>query len=115
MSKHTPGPWFVANSGSCLVCTLTPRIGVYADQMVQTDAEHDARLIAAAPELFEAIAERMDDAEQYAFEVWLRTATPSGDVESVKHQWEKSSDFRDFANEWESVRAALAKATGETT
>lgn len=34
--------------------------------------------------------------EQTAFETWLETTCPSGDHESVKSQWEASSDLRDF-------------------
>lgn len=52
--KHTPGPWHVGDSGPFLICTLTQKVKVYADEMVHTDATTDARLIAAAPELLEA-------------------------------------------------------------
>ena len=52
MSKHTPGPWKVSSSGNDIenaygagVCAL------YADE----SSEANARLIAAAPELLEAL------------------------------------------------------------
>ncbi len=53
--KHTPGPWHVGNSGRFLICTLTQKVKVYADEMVHTDAPTDARLIAAAPDLLDAL------------------------------------------------------------
>ena len=52
-TQYTPGPWSMGNQGRFLVCTLTRDVQVYADQMVRTDAVHDARLIASAPELLD--------------------------------------------------------------
>lgn len=87
----TPGPWFVAKSGMFLVCTLSPAVSVYADQMVRTEAEHDARLIAAAPELLEALR-NMD--------------------ESMCRGFDTRAD-RDFGRKaLVAARAAIAKATG---
>jgi len=36
------------------------------------------------------------DNEQAAFEDWLESASPSGDVESVQRQWEASYEFREL-------------------
>lgn len=72
--KHTPGPWFVGNQGRFLVCTLTPVVQIYADQMVRTDAVHDARIIAAAPELLEALQEVFSDADKAKSLQWINKA-----------------------------------------
>lgn len=63
MSKHTPGPWqrsnnsIVSRKASCVVVRLpaqTDRVGDEPPEQIERwDA--DARLIAAAPELFEAL------------------------------------------------------------
>ena len=63
MNKHTPGPWgviigdagpivFSGNKGS-MVATCTKRI-------TSTERESNARLIAAAPELLEALQDMID-------------------------------------------------------
>ena len=52
MSKHTPGPWAVNANGNVKTSTGTIFIGpgrTYAEAMA------DARLIAAAPELLDAL------------------------------------------------------------
>lgn len=74
----------------------------------------NARLIAVAPELLEAMKKRVKNAEERAFEDWLARGRPSGDVESVQRQWEESSDLADMQAEWSSEIALIAKATGST-
>lgn len=65
MSKHTPGPWYVSKRNPLRVIESGPRAitlatcstlgrGVTAEN-AQTEAEANARLIAAAPELCEAL------------------------------------------------------------
>jgi hypothetical protein len=60
MSKHTLGPWRSVK-GNSQMCddgtTIYHRgnIGVYSDAEEHGDAEADARLIAAAPELLEQL------------------------------------------------------------
>jgi len=39
------------------------------------------------------------ETEQAAFEEWLESTCPSGDVESVHRQWKESSTFHDLFNE----------------
>ena len=39
---------------------------------------------------------RAANAEQAAFEDWLELYSPSGDHESIRKQWEQSTDFRDL-------------------
>jgi hypothetical protein len=36
------------------------------------------------------------DREQYAFELWLDSACPSGDCEQVQSAWERSDEFAEF-------------------
>lgn len=51
MSKHTPGPWVVGNVGE-VVAGGTTLADVYGDD---EQADVDARLIAAAPDLLAAL------------------------------------------------------------
>lgn len=86
-TKHTPGPWAVSDVGEVVVCatgrTLCDVYSSPADDDAQADA--DARLIAAAPDLLAAC-------EAVAATTWSRnTATIIG----------------------EQVRAAIAKAKGK--
>lgn len=117
-TKHAPGPWTIEKT--------THGYGVRAPQWGYV-AIHDTSphahwnegqaanraLIAAAPELLEALAKIVDNAEQRAFEDWLASNCPSGCVEQVQDQWEQSSEFADFCDDWEVERAAIAKARGE--
>lgn len=142
-SKATPGPWtFKHSSGAGLGiwadaskalgeryskdCTIyhiaqdAPQVQIAYElwtQFPRTEWDEmqqaNGRLMAAAPELLDTISKRVDNAEQRAFEDWLVRNRPSGDVEQVQDQWEHSSDFSDFCDEWEAERAAIAKATGE--
>ena len=56
MSKHTPGPWTVVSEGM-----VSPKVvgangfGICHTTYAPTGAEANARLIAAAPELLEAL------------------------------------------------------------
>jgi hypothetical protein len=67
MSKHTPGPWFVdkapstlggngfsvhGHGGAAMICTAFP--GGSTDR-IESVAEANARLIAAAPDLLDAL------------------------------------------------------------
>lgn len=74
----------------------------------------DARLIAAAPTLLEALQKKFENELQAEEELWFRQNTPSGDHESVMRQWHESSDYNDFMDEWEEGLAAIAQATGKT-
>lgn len=61
MSKHTPGPWFVdEEQGSGLVyskCEEDCPVIVTLPRTCHSTKWHDARLIAAAPKLLEALKE----------------------------------------------------------
>jgi len=62
MSKHTPGPWHVSKRNPLSVVEAGPRasqiakMGIKLGVCSQQDAEANARLIAAAPDLLEALA-----------------------------------------------------------
>ncbi len=104
MSKHTPGPWHhtgrefndVRDSDDELVAVaLHLRVG-QPERSVQ-EAEANARLIAAAPELLEALKTAMQQLETDA--IFMSLSGANGD-----HQAKAALI----------ARAAIAKATGET-
>lgn len=96
--KHTPGPWAVSAENPRKVIAvrslngLDPLTGenLIGGASVHPDAEANARLIAAAPELLKVLKEIAD----------IRTATTADDAHllgaCISH-----------------ARAAIAKATGE--
>ncbi|MGP5757726.1 hypothetical protein [Pseudomonas aeruginosa] len=61
MSKHTPGPWHVGGPNKCTIYDKHGQRlansfeGVMATQRTDSECEANARLIAAAPELLEAL------------------------------------------------------------
>ncbi|MCF3462810.1 hypothetical protein GTY70_02805 [Stenotrophomonas maltophilia] len=123
-SKHTKSPWNIEmnNHHTGSIATVYGCTDGYADiwseSWVDTGMpkeEHDAnaRLIAAAPDLLEALSKAVRETEQFLFDAWLVRVCPSGDVESVQHQWLASSDHREFFDEWREQIDAIAKATGE--
>jgi len=93
MSKHTPGPWRVAppSVGRFKVCTVEGGkiVGEASNYNEQADA--NARLIAAAPELLVAA--------QDAFSILCHLDEPI--------------PYERIAECIEDLRAAIAKATGE--
>jgi len=111
-TRHTPGPWEVHGDttsqlfyvhGSNAVCDIRRGSGQYGDgRFHRTPAEDEAnaRLIAAAPKLAEALksCERV-------FAAWVKDANPDGDLLP-----EESADL-DAANIMlETVRTALRDA-----
>lgn len=119
-SKHTPGPWVVTPHPDQNVDVFA--VGEVTDEAFQyglshticyQNAEANARLIAAAPDLLEALSKAVRETEQFLFDAWLARVCPSGDVESVQRQWLASSDNREFVDEWREQIDAIAKATGE--
>jgi hypothetical protein len=81
MSKHTPGPWEFSHTWVQTVDKKTP----IANFNFYASTEANARLIAAAPELLEALRNIISDIEP--------------------------TDPNDRL--WVGARAAIAKATGE--
>lgn len=58
-TKHTPGPWWYDEDLSALVAVVGHKVKAIADFGRIDDAEANTRLIAAAPELLEALAETL--------------------------------------------------------
>jgi len=121
---HTKGPWLL--SGRTIMEDLGPLgpgraiatvVGGYGSgpYFVEDPAEKraNANLIAAAPELLQALETIIKEAEQSAFEAWLCQESPSGDGEKVNHSWKESSTFADFIAQYKTAIAAAAKAEGE--
>ena len=114
MSKHTPGPWMYAREPSgiatvawCEDYAIGPDTGrgnpSQANYDDHGDAESDARLIAAAPELLAL-------AKQYAGECGMCGGTGRETVFAPDGYPSHSVDCEDCAG----IRAVIAKATGET-
>jgi hypothetical protein len=65
MAGHTPGPWVAATSGPLFVAQAggaNPIAGAFSDvRGGHGTAEANARLIAAAPEMYEALKAFLDD------------------------------------------------------
>lgn len=55
MSKHTPGPWVL--DGEAWVVTVATKRYITCEGRNAEEAEANARLIAAAPEMLEALQE----------------------------------------------------------
>lgn len=122
MSKHTPGPWRITGSKTKYieaplrdgweqeVCAVGP---TEADNGYGIQHEANARLIAAAPDLLEALELVISNAESAVFEDWLARVCPSGDASAVQYDWLHSSDYSDFCDDWKEAHAAIDKATGE--
>jgi len=96
----TPGPWKYAlafqNNASNYYAVTNGKWGAPAVAQCY-GKEEDARLIAAAPELFAALEKSVQYIEQLA-----------GMVNTLKPKGVHAEDFTDFA------RAAIAKAKGRT-
>ena len=94
MSSHTPGPWAVANVGWVASLATDQTIcGMYAVKsgFDHTETDANARLIAAAPDLLEALGQTLNAM------IHLELS------DSSKIEWEASKA---------AAYAAIAKATG---
>jgi hypothetical protein len=78
--------------------------------------EKDAAIVRAVNHV-DALADALEcivmNAEDSAFESWLDKNHPSGDVSEVQYKFERSSEFKDFIDEFELARKALAAYRGE--
>jgi hypothetical protein len=124
MSKHTAGPWSLKSSQNYATeeydCYLHP-VGIYIPEMV---SEADARLIAAAPELLEALVwreqfearegETSNDRFERVAEIFRRDTgylRPGKDcrIESMEVRQQAWEEWLRAGNE--RARAAILKAT----
>lgn len=117
MSAHTPGPWEVChtNNGTFV---KSKRVAGYLAEVrhcrATQDVKADARLIAAAPELLEAlhvVSECGDPCkvslyDEEGIEGW-RWTHPDG------REWEEVGEWCEGPPLHPVARAAIAKATGE--
>lgn len=109
MSKHTPGPWLTdrnnVHTGQIAIihhCLNNDWVEVWTDKWAQTglgeeEQEANARLIAAAPDLLEALKTAMQQLETDA--IFMSLSGANGD-----HQAKAALI----------ARAAIAKTTGES-
>ena len=60
-TKHTPGPWYASDNERCIYAKLQTVDGTYVEPLIaqctklSTSANANAALIAASPEMFEAL------------------------------------------------------------
>ena len=88
-AEHTPGPWFIEDKGECFDITASEGSGCKGGRYMRVGGTidiSDARLIAAAPELLEAVTEIV--------------AAADGD------------GWKQLDATFAAARAAIAKATG---
>lgn len=93
--KWTPGPWIVEGRGpnmKVIFAGLTPGNRLSPCFLADDDQEANAHLIAAAPELYEALCRLIPPEQEF-------------------HMRETPGDFHE---DWHSALAALAKARGES-
>lgn len=102
-AKHTPGPWairydYVVQAQSFDGGRLVPVAQPYGVNSDGTDLFANARLIAAAPDLLEALSKFVEFAEQYGEVVFSGGGMPVIDAMNACTT---------------KARAAITKATGE--
>ena len=107
-TQHTPGPWEVKKGAAMLnsVCTVYGTEDGWVDIAApipmaddyRAESSANARLIAAAPDLLEALKSAVDTLTDPRIGQW-----------SYMEGSEIYSDFKDAAD---AARAAIAKATG---
>ena len=96
--KHTPGPWVVGQSGG-VIDRRGCAVAKVQDMPGQDSGERaaNAALIAAAPDMLEALRELL--AERYALE--------------EPEQFDAAGNWTSDSPASEKARAAIRKATGE--
>lgn len=118
MSKFTPGPWVINRDESTNSCD-SEKLSVEGSGLYIAQVDHcmhqqaNAKLIAAAPELFSQLSLAVENAKQVAFEKWLDRISPFGDCDSVHSQFLASPDHYRFEDQWSEAIKAIAKAKGE--
>lgn len=104
-TKHTPGPWSVRGPTKYLnQIAIDPSIGCAYGAGDEIAA--NARLIASAPELLEALRQRLIVDSAYT-----KLALSDCDPDEHERRLQTIEDAEDAAKD--AARAAIAKATGE--
>lgn len=102
--KHTPGPWTFGYYGCSGYCIQGGGQHIATSILYKKDGgEANARLIAAAPELLEALQRTTEMCESYAD--WIKRNVMSATIEEHPYLPELEGAAED-------ARAAIAKATG---
>ena len=109
MSQHTPGPWFHAGNGD--IYTVDASTGKTADVAcsylrIDNKCDANARLIAAAPDLLEALQ---------GLHCVCEIALAGKQGQQHDNFETRHGSFVNASSAMESAEAALAKATGEPT
>ncbi|HEY8343348.1 MAG TPA: hypothetical protein VIK75_10220 [Calditerricola sp.] len=103
MSKHTPGPWHVRYDEHCdLYHVQSPSPPAEGPDVASFCTLADARLIAAAPDLLEALQTLLGD---------YRDLLQDYSEEREKDGWDAIAE--DDAPAIAKARAAIARATGQ--
>ena len=100
MSKHTPGPWKLigqTDSGVSWVCPADSEELCDGFATVWSNGKANARLIASAPDLLEA----------------LQRAVACGIVPTTSVLDGGAASYSEQVRTADAIRAAIAKATGE--
>ena len=86
MSKHTPGPWIAGDDESSDFFLVGPHDGdgIVYQPVVKLHNESNARLIAAAPELLEALKACLPYLEGMSDKLKIATASPEVAVLNVR-------------------------------
>ena len=116
-TQHTQGPWFIErrtddNETTCYWVTASDGSGWSGNRYMSVSGcidEHDARLIAAAPELLEALTVIQSQFENIASADWRKWEELASPEEFERWVKSRAAHMAAFA------RAAIAKATGEIT
>jgi len=111
MNKHTPGPWYFDEDDRAVGPVANRSIGVCSIMLADGDAARyhfgeqsiaNANLIAAAPDLLEALEKMVEYAHQYS----SRERTQAAAMEI---------DETPISNDVSEARAAIARAKGESS
>lgn len=104
-SKHTPGPWEVYHNGKCVGAEDGHILTTEVEGNGAEEAKANARLIAAAPDLLEALRMAQENfAPPPDPHCNCLKAPPCNDC--VEHGAERET--------WSAINAAIAKAEGRT-
>lgn len=122
-AKHTPGPWRISKINPRIVESENPGLDtrpVSRTFRMQPEAEANARLIAAAPELLALLAQALNFIEHREANLGKLTTDEEWDANVVEYRKRgisgvgigRSYTDKAFVN-LDAIRAAIAKATGQ--